>query len=202
MTEQPPRRPAERARLGKATTVAVALLALSACSGAPDSVNGAVNSHEQAIGASAPPSPSPSASAAGDPVKAAQEQARQERAAAAPSGDTITPGPQGTDGGEDRGVPILTDGDLTVYRPRKEPGGIITPVKITNHGEDRAFYTVDLRITGPAGFDSVFHLDTDTVGVYPNTDWPTELTAADPGKPIPEDPKVTVLRSDRQPFPR
>ncbi|MEU2390984.1 hypothetical protein [Streptomyces sp. NPDC007369] len=197
MTEQPPRRRTGRTRIGGATAVAAALLALPACSGAaPHRADGAAGGNEPGSAASAPPSPS--VSAAADAVRAAQEQAQRERAAAAPGGDAIAPGPKGADGGED-GVPVLTDGDLTVYRPRKGSGGLTVPVKITNNGKDRAFYTVELRITGPGGFESVVRLDTDTVGVHPHTDWPTELTATHPGKPVPEEPGVTVLRNDRQP---
>lgn len=69
------------------------------------------------------------------------------------------------------------------------------PLSITNSGKERAFYQVEVRITGPGGFDATVRVATDVVGLYPGTSWPTELTAKDPGKPLPVNPVVSIVKN-------
>lgn len=73
-------------------------------------------------------------------------------------------------------------------------------VLITNTGRDRAAYTADIRITGPQGFEAVLHVGTDGVPIHPGTSHPAELTAADPGKPVPADPAITISHVSRVPY--
>ncbi|MFD5553865.1 hypothetical protein ACFWIA_08510 [Streptomyces sp. NPDC127068] len=87
---------------------------------------------------------------------------------------------------------------MTVYAPVRRGDALSVPVKITNYGARRAFYEVDVRLTGPGGFDATVRVETAVVGVYHGTSWPTELTAEDPGKPLPENPKVVIVKNDRQ----
>ncbi|MFF7652989.1 hypothetical protein ACFZCY_24730 [Streptomyces sp. NPDC007983] len=160
--------------------------------------------------ATAPPSrvvesPEPSASAAESSPTAltaeqrAQEEAGRERAAAAPSGVPVTPG----DGKESEVFthPLTTKGDVTVFKPVRSGSALTVPVKITNHGDQRTFYDVAIRVTGPRGFDATVRMKSEVVGLYPGTSWPTELTARDPGSPVPENPRVTIVKSaTSQPF--
>ncbi|MFE9662958.1 hypothetical protein [Streptomyces sp. NPDC005955] len=148
----------------------------------------------------APASPSPSDIPNSDLSQEESDALDRERAAAAPPGDPIarsseTGMPQGK---EDFGKPLLTDGDVTVYVPVRRGDALSVPVKITNHGTRRAFYEVDVRLTGPGGFDATVRVETAVVGVYPGTSWPTELTAEDPGTPLPKNPKVVIVKNDRQ----
>ncbi|MDJ0345976.1 hypothetical protein QMK19_30465 [Streptomyces sp. H10-C2] len=78
--------------------------------------------------------------------------------------------------------------------------GLIVPVEIRNTGKERAFYTVDVRVQGPDGFSAAVRVSTDTVGVYPGGSWPEEPTASDPGKPVPQHPRVTITHVSRQEF--
>ncbi|WP_138898493.1 hypothetical protein [Streptomyces chryseus] len=93
---------------------------------------------------------------------------------------------------------MATDGDVVVYAPTRTTSGLTIPVKITNNGDRRAIYQVDVRITGPGGFDATAQVKTTVVGLYPGTSWPTELTAKDPGKPVPEHPIVTIEKNTKQ----
>ncbi|MGP3926105.1 hypothetical protein [Streptomyces sp. 8N616] len=97
------------------------------------------------------------------------------------------------------GKPIATteDGDVLVYGPRKVDGRLRVPVTVTNHGGERAFYRVTIRVTGPGGYSATVHVDTHTTGVYPGTTWPTELTPGDPEHPVPGDPEVEITSSSR-----
>ncbi|MBT2396195.1 hypothetical protein [Streptomyces sp. ISL-100] len=101
-------------------------------------------------------------------------------------------------GSESFGRPVATDGDVVVYTPTRTRSGLIIPVKITNKGDRRAIYRVDFRVTGPGGFQATAHIETAVVGLYPGTSWPTELTAEDPGKPVPEHPIVTIEKNAKQ----
>lgn len=69
------------------------------------------------------------------------------------------------------------------------------PLSITNSGKERAFYLVEVRITGPGGFDATVRVDTGAVGLYPGTSWPTELIVKDPGKPLPKTPVVSIVKN-------
>ncbi|MGW8330264.1 hypothetical protein ACWGLE_20500 [Streptomyces sp. NPDC055897] len=141
-----------------------------------------------------PSSAAPSPSAVKGSAQAADSAAR-ERAAAAPKGGTPVKHPapgQTTAGDEDFTKTAVTEGDITVYAPVRQGAALAVPVKITNSGGRRAFYQADVRVQGPGGFDVTVHIDTDVVGVYPGTSWPTELTAQVPGKPVPAHPVVTI----------
>jgi hypothetical protein len=95
--------------------------------------------------------------------------------------------------------PLVSRGDITVYRTIQTRTGLTVPVTITNTGRDRAAYTAEVKITGPQGFEAVLHVGTDGAPLYPGTSRPTELTATDPGKPVPSDPTITVTRVTRTP---
>ncbi|MFJ8314052.1 MULTISPECIES: hypothetical protein [unclassified Streptomyces] len=150
-------------------------------------------------------SPSPSVSIAAPPPSAppsavkgsaqAGDRAARERAAAAPKGGTPVrhPAPgQTAVGDENFGKPSVIDGDITVYTPVHQGSALTVPVKITNSGSRRAFYQADVRVQGSGGFDVTVHIDTDVVGLYPGTSWPTELTAQVRGKSAPDHPAVTI----------
>ncbi|MFC4612804.1 hypothetical protein ACFO9E_34400 [Streptomyces maoxianensis] len=126
----------------------------------------------------------------------------RERAAAAASGDPVTPSmrpPGGSvSGGEDFGRPVATRGDVSVFSPVREGDALRVPLKITNTGSGRAVYRVEVRVTGPGGFDAKVSMETRTVGVYPGGSWPTELTFTDPGKPVPDHPRVSIVKSTRE----
>ncbi|NWF24968.1 hypothetical protein HW130_01620 [Streptomyces sp. PKU-EA00015] len=125
----------------------------------------------------------------------------RERAAAAASGDPVTPSmrPGGSmSGSEDFGRTVVTRGDVSVFSPVREGDGLRVPLKITNTGSGRAVYRVDVRVTGPGGFDARVSMETGTVGVYPGASWPTELTFTDPGKPVPDHPRVSIVKSTRE----
>jgi uncharacterized membrane protein len=96
--------------------------------------------------------------------------------------------------------PVTTRGDVTVYRTTRTGDGLTVPVTITNTGRDRAAYTAEIRITGPQGFEAVLHVGTDGVPIHPGTSHPAELTAADPGKPVPADPAITISHVSRVPY--
>ncbi|MEU9009448.1 hypothetical protein AB0D12_06615 [Streptomyces sp. NPDC048479] len=123
-----------------------------------------------------------------------------ERRAAAASGDPITRStPTGTaQGSEEFGQPALVSGDVTVFKPRRDGGSLTVPLSITNSGKKRAFYQVEVRITGPGGFDATVRLDTGAVALYPGTSWPTELTVKDPGKPLPDNPVVSIVKNSKR----
>ncbi|MEU1940901.1 hypothetical protein ABZ554_00110 [Streptomyces sp. NPDC020125] len=85
--------------------------------------------------------------------------------------------------------------DVTVFKPVHSESTLMVPVKITNHGDQRAFYEVAGRVAGAIGFDVTVHMKTDVVGVYPGASWPTELTAQDPGSPVSGNPQVSIVKS-------
>ena len=126
-------------------------------------------------------------------MQRAQEEAGRERAAAAPSGVPVTPG----EGKEDEVFthPLTTRGDVTVFKPVRSGSALTVPVKITNHGDQRVFYDVAVRVTGPQGFDATVRMKSEVVGLYPGASWPAELTARDPGSPVPENPRVAIVKS-------
>ncbi|MFF8387097.1 hypothetical protein ACF053_26100 [Streptomyces kanasensis] len=85
---------------------------------------------------------------------------------------------------------------MTVFSPATTGNELTVPVHITNKSNKRLFYQVEIRVTGPGGFDVTRSMETDTVGVYPGASWPTELTFTDSeGKPVPESPRVTIVKS-------
>ncbi|WP_159073708.1 hypothetical protein [Streptomyces sp. RTd22] len=84
---------------------------------------------------------------------------------------------------------------MTVFKPVRSGPALTVPVKITNHGDRRAFYEVTVRVTGPQGFDATVHMKSEVVGLYPGTSWPAELTARDSGSPVPENPQVVIVKS-------
>lgn len=106
----------------------------------------------------------------------------------------------GSTGGQNFQHAVASDGDAKVYTPVHVDTGLLVPVEIVNSGAERAFYKVDVRVQGPDGFSATVHLSTDVVGVYPGGSWPAELTATDPGKPVPSHPRVTITHVSRQEF--
>ncbi|MFE3182763.1 hypothetical protein ACFXKR_18105 [Streptomyces violascens] len=151
------------------------------------------SSPSPSVSVAAPPS-APSSAVKGSP-QAEADRAARERAAAAPKGGTPVrhPAPGQTAGNDENfGKPSVIDGDITVYAPLRQGSALTVPVKITNSGSRRAFYQADVRVQGSGGFDVTVHIDTDVVGLYPGTSWPTELTAQVPGKSAPDHPVVTV----------
>lgn len=129
---------------------------------------------------------------------AAQEDEARKRAAAAPSGVPVS-GEPFDPAKPDFENPLVSRGDITVYRTIQTRTGLTVPVTITNTGRDRASYTAEVKITGPHGFEAVLHVGTAGAPLYPGTSKPTELTATDPGKPVPSDPTITVTRVTRTP---
>jgi hypothetical protein len=95
---------------------------------------------------------------------------------------------------------IASKGDAKVYTPVRTSAGFTVPVEIVNTGTDRALYEVDIRVQGSGGFNATARVSTDVVGVYPGGSWPVELAVADPGKPVPQHPRVTITQISRQEF--
>ncbi|WP_328338965.1 hypothetical protein [Streptomyces violaceus] len=93
----------------------------------------------------------------------------------------------------------LVDRGQTQPRTIRTRTGLTVPVTITNTGRDRAAYSAEVKITGPQAFEAVLHVGTDGTPLYPGTSRPTELTATDPGKPVPSDPTITITRVTRTP---
>ncbi|WP_432586419.1 hypothetical protein ABVG11_10035 [Streptomyces sp. HD1123-B1] len=93
--------------------------------------------------------------------------------------------------------PVATKGDVTVFKPVRRASALIVPIKIINHGDERAFYDVAVRVTGAHGFDTTVRMKTDVVGVYPGASWPTEISASDSGSPLPESPRVTIVKNKK-----
>lgn len=129
---------------------------------------------------------------------AAQEDEARKRAAAAPSGVPVS-GEPFDPAKPDFENPLVSRGDVTVYRTIRTRTGLTVPVTITNTGRDRAAYTAEVKITGPQAFEAVLHVGTDGTPLYPGTSRPAELTATDPGKPVPSDPTITITRVTRTP---
>ncbi|MCC5036308.1 hypothetical protein DMH02_024755 [Streptomyces sp. WAC 00631] len=145
-------------------------------------------------------SSSPTASIGpGGEDKAAQEEAIRERAAAAPTGDPVSPRPYDP-ADKDFQDPILTKGDVTVYTPTVSSSGVTVPVTVLNRGKKAAFYDVTLKVTGPGGFDADLDIRIRGAGLSPNATWPTELTATDPGKSVPAEPVISVKKIDKRPY--
>ncbi len=131
--------------------------------------------------------------------KQAQERAAEERRNSAPSGDLITSAPRHgiPQGAEKFGTAVAEQGDLTVYAAKREGAALVVPCKITNSGDRRAAYAFRIRVTGPGGYNATAQASLDTVGLYPGTSWPTELTVRQSGTPVPAHPKITVERLQR-----
>lgn len=172
---------------------ALALGALSVGCGAPSDAK-ADRSVQQpaALPETAPPTPAVS------PSQEEQDEVSKERARreAVPGAVPVTPG--SAQGSEGFGDPVAKRGDVAVFSPVRSGDEITVPVNITNTGTKRMVYRVEVRVTGAGGFDATRSMETDTVGVYPGASWPTELTFTDPGKPVPDNPRVTIVRSSTE----
>lgn len=200
------RRPGAR---GSALALTVLMLSAgaltTACGADGDDPSTATAPPSRALNAAESPSSSgtgePSASAQGSsptPQTAeqrAQEEAGRERAAAAPSGVPVTPGEPREN--EHFRHPVTTQGDVTVFKPVRSGSVLTVPIKITNRSDQRAFYEVAVRVTGDHGFDATVRMKSEAVGLYPGTSWPAELTARDPGSPVPDNPKVTIVKTTK-----
>lgn len=95
---------------------------------------------------------------------------------------------------------IASKGDVKVYAPIRAGAKLTVPVEIVNTGKDRALYEVDIRVEGSGGFRATGRVTTDVVGVYPGGSWPVEVEVSDAGKPVPENPQVTITRISRDEF--
>lgn len=200
------RRPGGR---GSALTLTALMLSAgvltTACGADGGDSSAATAPPSRALNATESPSssgtPDPSASAAGSSptpqtaMQRAQEEAGRERAAAAPSGVPVTPGEARE--GEHFRHPVVTQGDVTVFEPVRSGSALTVPIKITNRGDQRAFYEVAVRVSGDHGFDATVRMKSEAVGLYPGTSWPAELIARDSGSPVPENPQVTIVKSTK-----
>ncbi|WP_262699915.1 MULTISPECIES: hypothetical protein [Streptomyces] len=86
---------------------------------------------------------------------------------------------------------------MTVFKPVRSGSAVTVPIEIINRGDQRAFYEVAVRVTGDHGFDATVRMKSEAVGLYPGTSWPAELTARDPGSPVPDNPEVTIVKSTK-----
>lgn len=86
---------------------------------------------------------------------------------------------------------------MTVFKPVRSGSAFAVPIKITNRGDQRAFYEVAVRVSGDDGFDVTVRMKSEAVGLYPGTSWPAELTARDSGSPVPENPQVTIVKNTK-----
>ncbi|WP_413812734.1 hypothetical protein [Streptomyces sp. OE57] len=91
---------------------------------------------------------------------------------------------------------------MTVFKPVRSGSALTVPIMVTNRGDQRWFYEVAVRITGDHGFDATVRMKSEAVGLYPGTSWPAELTARDPGSPVPENPQVTIVKSTKSKYTR
>ncbi|WP_240135558.1 hypothetical protein [Streptomyces sp. MUM 178J] len=127
-----------------------------------------------------------------------QDEVSRERAEreAVPGAVPVTPGV--AQDSEDPGDPVAKQGDVAVFAPVRSGNEVTVPVNITNTSGKRTVYRVEVRATGPGGFDVTQSMETGTVGVYPGASWPTELTFTDPGKPVPDNPRITIVRASTE----
>ncbi|MEW2288628.1 hypothetical protein [Streptomyces sp. NPDC047841] len=164
-------------------TMAAGTLALTACTTQGGGEADAPSPPRSSAGAEAAPTPSKTA---GDPGEAAREAAAQ-RAAAAPSGDPVSPaGTAVPDPGDDGfGKPAATaaHGEVVAYTPRLESGREVVPLTIHNDGDARMTYTVTVTVVGGAR-KSPFSVTEKADGVWPGTTWPTttDITASGLGE--------------------
>lgn len=194
---------AHSARLTSVVGAVLLCALITSCGSHTASADGAGALASAPTAEQTPPQPSPSGSTAsvgpGGEDEAAQEEAIRERAAGAASGDSVSPQPYDP-ADEDFQDPIVTKGDVTVYRPTATDSGLIVPVTVRNRGKETSFYDVALKVTGPGGFDAALSIRIRGAGLDPNATWPTELTATDSGKPVPAKPAITVVKIDKRAY--
>ncbi|GGZ25339.1 hypothetical protein GCM10010300_81000 [Streptomyces olivaceoviridis] len=166
-------------------TMAAGTLALTACGTQGGQKADAPSSPRSSVAAEAapkPPKPPKPPKAAGDLSKAAQEAAAQ-RAAAAPSGDPVSPTntavPDPADYGFGKAAATAARGEVIAYTPRLESGREVVPLTIHNNGDKRMTYTVTLTVVGGTQ-KSPFSVTEKADGVWPGTTWPTktDITAS------------------------
>ncbi|WP_432066594.1 hypothetical protein [Streptomyces sp. C10-9-1] len=193
------------ALLGPALALGVLATGCGSPSDAPAETSARQQSAAPAESAPASPAASPAASPSQgqEQEQATEQEVEQEqeldevsreraRREAVPGAVPVSPG---TAEAGALGTPVAQKGDVALFSPVRRGEEIAVPVEITNTGARRAIYRVDVRVTGAGGFDATRSLETDTVGVYPGASWPTELTFTDPGGPVPDDPRVSIVSS-------
>ncbi|MFJ6843295.1 hypothetical protein ACIQRE_11555 [Streptomyces griseoluteus] len=163
-------------------TMAAGSLALTACGTQGSQKADASNPPQPSATAEAASKPPQSSKAAGVLSKAAQEAAAQ-RAAAAPSGDPVSPAdtavPDPSDYGFGKAAATAARGEVVAYTPRMESGREVVPLTIHNNGDKRMTYTVTVTVTGGTQ-KSAFSVTEKADGVWPGTTWPTktDITAS------------------------
>ncbi|MCQ6552672.1 hypothetical protein NPS70_05600 [Streptomyces sp. C10-9-1] len=187
---------------------ALALGVLATGCGSPSDAPAETSARQQPAAPAESTPASPAASPAASPSQgrelATEQEVEQEldevgreraRREAVPGAVPVSPG---TAEAGAPGTPVAQEGDVTLFPPVRRGEEIAVPVEIANTGARRAIYRVEVRVTGAGGFDATRSLETDTVGVYPGASWPTELTFTDPGGPVPDDPRVSIVSSSRE----
>ncbi|MEU9287450.1 hypothetical protein AB0D57_22690 [Streptomyces sp. NPDC048275] len=194
---------AHSAPLASALGAALLCALITSCgsdTGRPAEAGASVSAPAAEPSPSEPPPSGPAVAVGpGGEDKEAQEEAARERAAAAASGDPVSPQPYDPSR-EDFQDPVLTEGDVTVYRPTVTDSRVTVPVAVVNRGTETSFYDVALKVTGPGGFDADLNVRIRGAGLAPEASWPTELTATDPGKPVPAKPVISIKRIDKRPY--
>ncbi|WP_406443042.1 hypothetical protein OHB00_42190 [Streptomyces sp. NBC_00631] len=159
--------------------LAAAPLALTACGTQTSHRPDASTSLRSSVTAGAAPKPSGTA----DNLSKAAQKAAAQRAAAAPSGDPVSPTnttvPDPGDYGFGKAAATAVGGEVIAYTPRLESGRVVVPLTIQNTGDKRMTYTVTVTVVGGRR-TSPFSVTVKADGVWPETTWPTtvDITAS------------------------
>ncbi|GAB1334332.1 hypothetical protein ACE1SV_09220 [Streptomyces sp. E-15] len=178
MADNLPGKPRASARF-LLVTMAAGPLALTACGTQGSQPTNQSSPPRSSVAAEAMPKPSDTAD---DLSKAAQEAAAQ-RAAAAPSGDPVSPTntavPDPEDYGFGKAAATAARGEVIAYTPRLESGRVVVPLTLHNDGDKRMTYTVTVTVVGGTK-KSPFSVTEKAEGVWPGTTWPTktDITAS------------------------
>ncbi|MFG3013020.1 hypothetical protein ACGFZB_21640 [Streptomyces cinerochromogenes] len=181
-------------------TTAAGTLALTACGTQGSQKADASAPPRSSIAAEAEPKPSRTASGLS---KAAQEEAAR-RAAAAPSGDPVSPTNTAIADPDDYGfgkaAATAARGEVVAYTPRMESGREVVPLTIHNTGDKRMTYTVTVTVVGGTQ-KSPFTVTEKADGVWPGTTWPTKTDITASGlKGTEGGPKISLKVVKADPF--
>ncbi|MFJ6702292.1 MULTISPECIES: hypothetical protein [unclassified Streptomyces] len=154
--------------------LAVAPLTLTACGTQTSHQPDGSSSLRSSVTAGAAPKPSATA----DNLSKAAQKAAAQRAAAAPSGDPVSPTNTAVPGPGDYGfgkaAAAAAGGEVIAYTPRLESGRVVVPLTIQNTDDKRMTYTVTVTVVGGKR-TSPFSVTTKADGIWPGTTWPTKV---------------------------
>ncbi|RPE40703.1 hypothetical protein EDD90_3765 [Streptomyces sp. Ag109_O5-1] len=180
--------------------LAAAPLALTACGTQTSQQPDASSSLRSSVAAGAAPKPSDTA----DSLSRAAQKAAAQRAAAAPSGDPVSPRnvavPSPGDYGFGKAAATAAGGEVIAYTPRLESGRVFVPLTIQNTGDKRMTYTVTVTVLGGRRI-SPFSVTEKADGVWPGLTWPTKTDITASGvKEAAEGSKISLKVVKYDPF--